>query len=567
MPETAHRDTGTEARSGSELMNVIANLLSVLSAVAVCVAVCAAQTTAPPPGDAPPPFRTTTSRPSPSPGRSPAADQADDDVVRVRTTLVSSPVKVTGRDGKYIPNLRSEDFHLYEDGVEQPIAYFAPVEKPFTVALLIDTSRSSVASLQDIQDAAVAFVDSMRAGDRALVLAFDDRLRLLSAPTGDRDALRRAIYRTGPGGGTRLYDALASAIHRQLDKAEGRRAIILFTDGVDTASKEATLESTLRDAEQPDTPQIYAVKFETLETMKGLARNARRAAPEGSGFSTADYIRADAYLHALAARSGAVLYTARDVARMDRAIALIADELHNEYSLGYYPKKPIARGEHRHIEVRVNQPQLVIQARLSYEADQPAGTSGVTPRRDAGAENAATPERALTLPDSDFGVMPLPRPVADERPSPGARWTCKGATVPFDYAIVAGGFDAHCPKAAGGGAAGFNAWYISRPGPAETLCKGYVVRGGREVEEASVPTGYVVTGQIDSKACEPSSDPKQRYNAWSVKLPADGDTVCLGFPLPPGFVMTAKTTSATCPPSARGAQNGWLISRPARSDR
>src|ERR1700752_2715677 len=90
-----------------------------------------------------------------------------DDVIRVKTTLVNSPVLVIGRDGKYVPNLKREDFEVFENGVKQEIAYFAPVENPFMVALLIDTSRSALFDLQDIKEAAIAFVDKLRPNDRA----------------------------------------------------------------------------------------------------------------------------------------------------------------------------------------------------------------------------------------------------------------------------------------------------------------------------------------------------------------------------------------------------------------
>ena len=85
------------------------------------------------------------------PGLSVAQEVDPDDVIRVKTTLVNSPVLVIGRDGKFVPNLRREDFAVYENGVKQEIAYFAPVDNPFTVALVIDTSRSTVFTLQDIQ--------------------------------------------------------------------------------------------------------------------------------------------------------------------------------------------------------------------------------------------------------------------------------------------------------------------------------------------------------------------------------------------------------------------------------
>src|SRR6267142_475202 len=184
------------------------------------------------------------------------------DVVRVETTLVSIPVSVTDRDGKYIPNLTKDDFHIWENGVEQQVAYFASTEKPFTVALLIDTSGSTKFKLEEIQDAAITFVDQLRADDRVMVVSFSDKIRLLSQPTNDHNMLRNAIRQTEPGNGTRLYDAVDQVINQSFNHIEGRKAIVLFTDGVDTTSKHASYESTLRDAEELDA-LIYPVEFDT----------------------------------------------------------------------------------------------------------------------------------------------------------------------------------------------------------------------------------------------------------------------------------------------------------------
>src|SRR5262245_23657531 len=155
------------------------------------------------------------------------------DVVKVDTTLVSIPVSVMDRDGTFIPNLSQNDFHVWEDRVEQRVAYFASTEKPFTVALVIDTRGSTRFKLEEIQDAAIRFVDQLRPGDRVMVVSFSDRIRYLSDPTSDRNRLREAIRRTEPGSGTRLYDAVDEVINQRLNHIEGRKAIVLFTDGVD----------------------------------------------------------------------------------------------------------------------------------------------------------------------------------------------------------------------------------------------------------------------------------------------------------------------------------------------
>src|SRR6266478_1114415 len=150
------------------------------------------------------------------------------DIVRVDTTLVSIPVSVMDRDGKYIPNLTKDNFRVWEDGTEQKVAYFASTEKPFTVALLIDTSGSTINRLEEIQDAAISFVNQLRPDDRVMVVSFSDKIRILtSQPTNDRTLLRNAIRQTEPGDGTRLYDAVDQVINKELNRIEGRKAIVL----------------------------------------------------------------------------------------------------------------------------------------------------------------------------------------------------------------------------------------------------------------------------------------------------------------------------------------------------
>ena len=105
------------------------------------------------------------------------------DVLRVDTSLVTVPVSVVDRYGKYIPNLRRQDFHVFDQGVEQKIAYFATVDQPFTVALVIDTSGSTHFKLEEIQDAAITFVNQLQPQDRVLVVSFDEEIKVLSEAT------------------------------------------------------------------------------------------------------------------------------------------------------------------------------------------------------------------------------------------------------------------------------------------------------------------------------------------------------------------------------------------------
>jgi len=185
-----------------------------------------------------------------------------DDVIRINTTLVNSPVLVIGRNGKFIPTLRREDFEIFEDGVPQDITYFASVDKPFTVALLIDTSHSTALDLQDIQDAAVSFVDKLRPRDRALIVSFSGQIKVLAEATSDHEFLKNAIRRTRPEGNSRVYDAISLVLNDKLDSITGRTAVVLFSDGVDNDSRDSTYETSLEKIGRTQA-LIYPVQFNT----------------------------------------------------------------------------------------------------------------------------------------------------------------------------------------------------------------------------------------------------------------------------------------------------------------
>ena len=193
---------------------------------------------------------------------SPDGETVEGDVIRFDTSLVTVPVTVLDRNGRYVPQLRRESFRIYENGLEQKIAYFATTDSPFSVVLLIDTSGSTQWRLDDIQDAAINFVGKLKSSDSVMVMSFDDRIKVECKATTDRDVITRAIRRTRTGGGTRLYDAVEDILKKQLQTIPGRKAVVLFTDGVDTTSRRATYESTVRLAEESDAP-IYSVDYDT----------------------------------------------------------------------------------------------------------------------------------------------------------------------------------------------------------------------------------------------------------------------------------------------------------------
>jgi VWFA-related protein len=265
----------------------------------------------------------------------------DGDVLRVTTNLVSIPVSVMDRDGRYIFDLKQEDFRIYEGGVEQQIAHFSSVEQPFTVVLLMDSSSSTISYLDQIREAASAFIAQLRPRDSVLPITFDGMVHpLLYKGTSDRTFLNAALakMRSDEGNnGTRLYDAVDFS-YQLLKRVRGRKAIILFTDGEDTWSK-ATVKSTLRDATELDA-LVYTIRY-------------------GDKPSTD-------YLSSLSERTGGHFYQATDIETLKQAFVAVAEELRRQYSIGYYPAKSPRRGEEREIRVKVNRPGVGVKTRRSY---------------------------------------------------------------------------------------------------------------------------------------------------------------------------------------------------------
>src|SRR5215470_7437053 len=166
--------------------------------------------------------------------------KAEDEVVKVETDLVTVPVRITSKDGRPIPDVKREEFKIFENGVEQTIDYFLSEEQPFTVALMLDMSYSTVFKVTEIQDAAMAFVRQLRPQDKVMIVAFDGKAQVLCEASNDQKALRYAIEATKVGSGTSLYTAIDLVINDKFKKISGRKAVVILSDGVDTTSKIVT---------------------------------------------------------------------------------------------------------------------------------------------------------------------------------------------------------------------------------------------------------------------------------------------------------------------------------------
>lgn len=330
---------------------------------------------------------------APTPAPTPVAEEAapppddqtavdDGETIRVDTELVTVPVKVLDRNNRLIGGLTKESFQIYEDNAPQEIAYFSNEDQPFTVALVLDMSYSATFKIAEIQNAATAFIAQLRENDKVMVVSFDQDIHLLCEPTSDRKMLTAAIKRTNIASGTSLYDAVDLVINERFRKMAGRKAVVLFTDGVDTTSRRSHDLKNLSDALESDA-LIYPIQYDTFADVQAMkdkpiilsppksgnpfpVPSVLTGTPGGPGTTQEDYRKAGEYLDAMATRTGGRIHKAATTSNLALAFSRIAAELREFYSLGYYPQTQSKAGKRRKIKVRVNQPNVVVRARDEY---------------------------------------------------------------------------------------------------------------------------------------------------------------------------------------------------------
>ena len=332
-------------------------------------------------------------KPDPKPEETPSETPpplTDDEIISVNTNLVTVPVKVSDRSGRLIAGLKKEDFKVFEDDVEQEITYFSNEEQPFTVALVLDMSYSSKFKISEIQAAANAFINQLRPADRVMVISFDAEVHVLTEATNNREIIRSAIRQTQVATGTSLYEAIDLVVNQKLKKIEGRKAIVLFTDGVDTTSIRADAFKNISDVYEIDS-LIYPIEYDTYSDVQRVKNNPsviKSPVPSGTpspfpfpipsigtpsskGTTAEEYRKADEYLTELADRTGGRLYRADTTYNLGAAFTNIAAELRQTYSLGFYPNDEKTTKK-RKLKVRVSQKGYVVRARDSYVVNKPA---------------------------------------------------------------------------------------------------------------------------------------------------------------------------------------------------
>lgn len=279
---------------------------------------------------------------------------------RSGTELVDLFVTVTDSDGRLVPDLTREDFTVLDDGEPQEIVLFENTVQPITVVVMLDTSISTTNVMRLIMGGAEQFLIRMLPDDRARVGAFNDKIEIEPAEfVGDRDLLIDALDDLDFGNDTRLHDAVAASLDSLLG-IEGRRVVLVLTDGQDSASR-TSWRNALRRAVAEEV-MIYAIGLE-VEYFDGARQ--RRTTPDRS-------------LRRLAEETGGGYFELQETDDLGPTFTRVSQELHSQYVLGFTPS---ARdGETHEVEVRLKQRGMSVRARRSYVAPTddpaPAGEAG-----------------------------------------------------------------------------------------------------------------------------------------------------------------------------------------------
>jgi len=278
--------------------------------------------------------------------------------------VVSVLAIVRDKKGSLVRGLTKNDFTLLEDGRPQTIRYFSQdSDLPLTIGLLVDTSLSQRTVLDVERDVSFHFLERVlrEKQDQAFIVQFDESIFVRQEPTSSRKELEATLQVLEPPdadlgpSGTLLYDAVRLASNQKMLKLNGRKALIILSDGVDNGSH-ATLSDAVAAAQRADA-LIYSILFSD-ETAYGVSSRGHRIAPEGR-----------ATLERLSNETGGGFFQVSKKQTIERVFESIQEELRTQYSFGYISNQPVITPGFRNIHVETNRKGFIVQAKDRYYAE------------------------------------------------------------------------------------------------------------------------------------------------------------------------------------------------------
>jgi len=290
------------------------------------------------------------------------------DTIRIDSDLVNLNVSVFNRNARQpTATLQQSDFVVFENGVRQPISFFASAESPFDLVLLLDLSGSTADKIGLIRKSAKRFVDAARPTDRIGIVTFTAEVQVVSVLTSNHEALKNSIdHIEKPRGGTHFWDALRFVVEHVLaqSRVENRRsAVVVMTDGVDNAlpdvfgeGSSTTFDELIEIVRRSD-PIVLPIYLDT----------EKEASQHGTPITA--YVLARQQLATLAAENGNIVYQARKVKDLEGVYEQVIRDLSTIYSLGYRPQNHQRDGAWRAVNVEViGYPDLAVRSKRGYYA-------------------------------------------------------------------------------------------------------------------------------------------------------------------------------------------------------
>jgi Ca-activated chloride channel family protein len=266
---------------------------------------------------------------------------------RSGSRVVPAYVTVTDADNRLVTDLTREDFVILDNGKPQDLTIFDNEVRPFSAVVMLDTSVSMTHRLNDLYAGAEQFLLRLLPHDKATVGAFNDKIEFASELTSNRNSLVSALKHLDFGNQTHLYDAVHESL-TQLENVDGRKVILLFTDGADFGSRRGSGEALERARDKE--VMIYGIGLET------------------EFFNGQTYVRSkpDSILRRFANETGGGFFDLKKNADLGASFTRIAQELRSQYLLGFSPAT--LDGKVHRLEVRVKRPGLQARSRRSYVA-------------------------------------------------------------------------------------------------------------------------------------------------------------------------------------------------------
>lgn len=305
----------------------------------------------------------------------------DDEVIKIDSSLVRLNVGVVDSRGRPITNLDRSSFTLLEDGVKQEISRFEPTVAPFSVVMILDMSGSTLSMRQVMKMSAFRFIDALSPDDRVAVVEFYDKVNLRNDFTNDRRVIANSIDVSNGRGKSQFYKAVDFSLNKLAKEGNRRKAIIVLSDGVDTAVRDNDRDFLLKLKEEemptaikPDTSEILTRMLSKSDAL-GVTIYPL-ALPTGDPAKLADptpiqvamYKAARSRLQIVADRTGGTLNAINRLEDMGRIYAQVAADMRALYTIEYQPTNDKRDGKWRAIKIQTGDPDLISRTRQGYFA-------------------------------------------------------------------------------------------------------------------------------------------------------------------------------------------------------